>query len=138
MEETKKAAFKLDNYLFPKIEMNLEKHLSGNIDIDFVPSGVFIKDKSIFELEFDFKAKFEDVNDFFITIKCIASFSFVNVNSLKEIPSFFYANSIAIIFPYIRAFVSTLTLQANVNPLVLPTYNLTSLESKFRDNVREQ
>ena len=52
----------------------------------------------------------------------------------NDIPGFFYPNSIAILFPYIRAFVSTLTLQANVTPIVLPTLNLTNLQEKLKKN----
>ena len=51
---------------------------------------------------------------------------------ILEIPDFFYPNSLAIIFPYIRAFVSTLTLQANVRPIVLPTVNLMGLTDMLR------
>lgn len=43
----------------------------------------------------------------------------------------------AILFPYIRAFVSTVTLQANVMPILLPTVNLSSLESRLRENTKE-
>lgn len=138
MEETKQAAFKLENYYFSKVKMDLDEDNSGNIDVDFIPSGIYRRSKGIFELTFDFKANFEKSDTPFIDIRCRASFSFVNVKSLSEIPPFFYANSIAIIFPYIRSFVSTLTLQANFKALILPTYNLTSLESKFLGNVTEE
>ncbi|MDR1090504.1 MAG: protein-export chaperone SecB [Prevotella sp.] len=138
MEEVRQAAFKLENYHFSKVEMNLDVIKSGNIDVDFIPSGIYRKDKGIFELTFDFKANFKNSETPFIDIQCKSSFSFVNVKSLSEIPPFFYANSIAILFPYIRAFVSTITLQANLTPLILPTYNLTSLESKFSGNVIEE
>ncbi|EXZ22215.1 pretranslocase subunit SecB family protein, partial [Bacteroides fragilis str. S13 L11] len=53
---------------------------------------------------------------------------------LAEIPNFFYPNSIAILFPYVRAFVSTLTLQANIKPILLPTLNLSSLQDTLREN----
>lgn len=49
-------------------------------------------------------------------------------------PSYFYRNSIAIVFPYIRAFISTVTLQANIPPIILPTMNLTSLEIPLKQN----
>lgn len=49
----------------------------------------------------------------------------------------FYANSIAIVFPYIRAFISTVTLQANlVSPILLPTMNLTSLGERLMNNTK--
>ena len=46
----------------------------------------------------------------------------------------FISNSIAILFPYVRAFVSTLTLQANIKPILLPTLNLSSLQDILREN----
>ena len=49
----------------------------------------------------------------------------------------FYKNSLAIIFPYIRAFISTLTLQSNAGLIILPTLNLTHLEKPFRENTKE-
>lgn len=52
----------------------------------------------------------------------------------NEIPNYFYANSLAIIFPYIRAFVSTITLQSNMHPIVLPTVNLMGLSEKLKRN----
>ena len=55
---------------------------------------------------------------------------------LEEIPGFFYPNSLAIIFPYVRAFVSTITLQANVHPVMLPTLNLIGLTEELRSNTR--
>lgn len=51
---------------------------------------------------------------------------------LEEIPTFFYPNSLAILFPYVRAFVSTLSLQANVRPVMLPTINLMGLTDRLR------
>lgn len=44
----------------------------------------------------------------------------------------FEANAMAILFPYVRAIVSTYTASANVTPLILPTINT----SKFLNNSR--
>lgn len=51
----------------------------------------------------------------FIKVHCSAVFNFGCSIKFEEIPSYFYANSIAIIFPYVRAFISTVTLQANID-----------------------
>ena len=64
----------------------------------------------------------------------MAQYEFRNEIAFEQIPDFFYANSIAIIFPYIRAFISTLTLQANFVPIVLPTLNLTPLRQQLKSN----
>lgn len=61
-----------------------------------------------------------------------------NVKTIDEIPDYFYANSIAIVYPYLRAFVSTLTLQSNAKPMVLPTMNLSSLEGDLRKNTSQK
>ena len=39
-------------------------------------------------------------------------------------------NAVAILFPYVRALVSTFTANANVTPLILPTVNVNRLLSK--------
>ena len=53
--------------------------------------------------------------------------------SFKDIPDFFNANSIAIVYPFIRAFVSTITLQAGLRLLVLPILNLNSLSATLKE-----
>ena len=41
-------------------------------------------------------------------------------------------NAVAILFPYVRALVSTFTANANVTPLILPTVNVNKLLGKER------
>ncbi len=42
-------------------------------------------------------------------------------------PEIFKANAIAILYPYVRAIVSTYTANANITPLILPTINVNKL-----------
>ena len=42
----------------------------------------------------------------------------------------FEPNAIAILYPYIRAIVSTYTASANINPLILPAINVNALFNK--------
>jgi len=56
---------------------------------------------------------------------------------MEDIPDFFYKNSIAILFPYLRAYLSLVTTQANVPGIILPTYNLSGLEEELRSNTTE-
>ncbi|QJB42780.1 protein-export chaperone SecB [Chitinophaga oryzae] len=39
----------------------------------------------------------------------------------------------ALVFPYLRAFITTLTSVANLNPLILPTYNLSNLGTQLKE-----
>ena len=133
-----KAAFTLNNYLFSKVGIDYSKKQNDEdkkIDIDLDPSGILHEDDSIYVLTFLFKASTSG-NEPFVEIKCEANFSFNMKVNKNTIPDFFYKNSIAILFPYIRAFVSTVTLQTNAEPIVLPTMNLSSLEHPLKENTK--
>ncbi len=67
---------------------------------------------------------------------CVSQFQFAESLKLEDIPPYFYVNSIAIIFPYVRAFISTVTLQSNIPPIVLPTMNLTELAVPLKKNTK--
>lgn len=130
----KKAAFSLNEYRFEKVEIDFSKKTSNDLSISFEPSGQFISNDSSYELNFTFIAHNENRDIPFVKITCISIFKFEDKISYEEIPTYFYRNSIAIIFPYIRAFISTVTLQANIPPIILPTMNLSSLETPLKEN----
>ena len=136
MEPTK-VAFSLKDYSFEDVELHLNDIKTDlKLKVDFEPSGVYSEETGNFELKFVFKAKREDKEDDneIIKICCLANFIFTSTLPFSEIPQYFFSNSIAILFPYVRAFVSTLTLQANVYPILLPTMNLISLQEKLKSN----
>ncbi|WP_415711111.1 protein-export chaperone SecB, partial [Aquirufa beregesia] len=76
----------------------------------------------------------ENSENTFIEIECNGIFGFKENTTFEQIPDFFYNNSMAILFPYLRAFISLVTLQINIPPLILPTLNLSSLEADLRKN----
>lgn len=130
-----KAAFKLDSYVFDKVNLDLSGlKPKSTFDIDFTPSGVFDSRGKSFKLTFVFTAKDDENKMEVVMVRCVALFSFRDISNFDEVPDYFYVNSIAILFPYVRAFVSTLTLQANVAPMVLPTLNLTDLKDVLKKN----
>lgn len=134
----KEAAFSLINYSIIKAMLNLEDIPNEcTFDLDFSPSGIYKQNDRQYTLFLIFKAKYGN-NIEAVNIKLKAIYQFKESLSFDEIPSYFYSNSIAIIFPYIRAFVSTITLQANIAPIVLPTLNISALENvlKSRTDVK--
>lgn len=135
MKNMSKAAFALKNYRFKKAKLDLSS-IEGKCDfsIDFNPKGSLREKDKSFSLSIVFSATSGENNSVeLISIECEAIFVFDTQVTLDTIPDYFYANSIAIIFPYIRAFVSTITLQANIIPILLPTYNLTFLKEKLKE-----
>lgn len=136
---TNPASFSLEKYTFNKVEIDFDSNNLPELEIDFQPSGTFrrTEQESVYELRFVFLAKDKGASKPFVSIECISVFKFAGNILFEEIPSFFYVNSIAIVFPYIRAFVSTVTLQANFPPIVLPTMNLSSLGDPLKQRTRE-
>ena len=128
------VAFKLDTYRFQKASLNFDIPNKAELSINFMPSGKFYKKENRYELSFDVLVTCKDTDSTVISVSCIASFIFTSEVTFNDIPDFFYPNSLAILFPYIRAFVSTISLQANVSPIILPTVNLMGLTGKLRKN----
>lgn len=132
----KPAAFSIKDYVFDKVNIDLSNYNSDDISIDFQTHGIFSEENSGYELIFSISVFTGDEikNKPFAYIQCRGMFEFENVSSFEEIPDYFYSNSIAILFPYVRAYVSMVTTQANVRGIILPTLNLSSLEDDLRKN----
>jgi hypothetical protein len=137
-----KTAFKFQNYYFTKakIDFSSQSDYHSSLNIKILPKGEFLKEKKTFKLHLEviISSSKKQLETNLIEIDCHSEFVFSEQIELCNIPSFFYPNSIAIIFPYIRAFISTLSLQANTNPIILPTMNLTSLQEDLKTNTIEK
>ncbi len=130
-----KAAFSIISYRFDNVSICLSNHQSNEISLAFETKGIYDEKESIYELIFSVKAFNEgNIEKPFVNVECVGLFKFENVTTIDEVPDFFYRNSIAILFPFVRAYVNMITVQANVPGIMLPTLNLTSLESELRQN----
>lgn len=136
MENTKRASFSIDKYYFDQVHINMNNRTSDKLFVDFQPSGIFNTGNKQYTLTFNFTAQSSDKKEIkpFVEVNCVGVFIFKEVNTIDDIPEFFYRNSIAILFPFMRAYVSMVTNQANVNPIMLPTLNLSSLETPLKEN----
>lgn len=132
-----RALFSLTSYFFDEVTLNLHNiNKDSEIEMKFSPSGKYNQERNTFMLQFAFDGLSEE--ETVVHVNCVASFEFKDPVSFDAIPDFFYGNCIAILFPYIRSMVSTLTLQANINPMILPTMNLISLKEVLKANSQVQ
>lgn len=135
MIEAQKAAFSFEEFKVPQFSYNEAKHSGSNIQLGFNPSGRYSPEDGIFELKVMFIAhENEDLESMICDLTAIAKFKFESSLNIEDIPPYFYKNAIAIVFPYIRAFLSTLTLQANTKLLKLGLMNLSGLEKHLKEN----
>lgn len=129
----KPATFQLEDYFVNKVRLDFETKNAHKIEVNLIPKGTFDSKNSKYNLTLELSlTDSENNNNELVFINCIGTFIFEDLS--KGIPDFFYINSIAILFPYLRAFLSTVTTQAGIDPLVLPTYNLSALETPLRNN----
>lgn len=130
------AAFSIKDYTFNKVLVNLYNKTNNDFFVEFSPKGTYDPEKREFTITFDFKAKSskEKESPNFLEIECKGIFLFSQEISFDEIPPYFYNNGIALLFPFLRAFVSTLTVQLNRPAVIMPTFNLSSLGEELRNN----
>lgn len=122
----------MEGFRFEEIQMDL-RNVPDTLRIDIKPTGVFNSGNGLYELTFNFAVTSDEAYQV-VKIVCKASFKFKEIRNLDDIPQYFYSNSIAIIFPYVRSFISSVTLQANIKPITLPVMNLTSLQDELKNN----
>lgn len=133
------AVFSLKKYIFDKVSLNLENlSTDSKLNLKIEPVGTYNQESGEYSLAFVFEAsQGTEKPDVVVSVRCNALYLFQKPVSKEEFPNMFYANSIAILFPYVRAFISTVTLQANlVPPIILPTMNLTSLGEQLMNNTK--
>ncbi len=132
-----KAAFSIINYQFDKVSIDLSNHNNKDLSLSFDTSGIYFNENQNFELRFVVKVAQNADEKSFAEISCKGTFKFENIESFENIPEFFYRNSIAILFPYVRAYLSLVTTQANVPGIILPTLNLSNLEAELKKNTTQ-
>ena len=127
------ATFQLEKYFIDKVRLDFDTDSARKINVLLNPKGVFDNKNSRFDLTLELSVTdSENQETELVFINCIGTFVFENMDS--GVPDYFYTNAVAILFPYLRAFLSTITTQASIEPLVLPTYNLSILEGPLREN----
>ena len=132
--ETSISKFQFKGYRINRSLIELDENSNfENLKIAFAVSGLVKRVENLFILNLSVKIKNNESN-LKIEVDTIANFLFEKVENIDDISSFFYNNSSAILFPYIRAYISTLTNLSGNRSITLPTMNLTNLADELRAN----
>ena len=133
MEDSK---FQFKNFLIKKSFIDLGDGVpSQKLTIGFNPRGIINKNESCFQLQLGIKIN-DEKNILKIEIEAVANFNFNKQVEEKDLGGFFYLNAPALLFPYVRAYISTLTNLSGTQPITLPTLNMTGLGEELRKNVK--
>lgn len=133
--EAKRSSFKFIGYTITEshIKMPLNKNIGDDFTLNIIPSG--IKKESKFYLTLDTTASTKD-GLFEAKITIIGEFEFIQGEG--NITSFFTCNAPAIMFPYIRAYISSLTALSGAKTITIPTLNLKGIESLLEQSITEE
>ncbi|HEX3038162.1 MAG TPA: protein-export chaperone SecB [Oscillospiraceae bacterium] len=133
------SALKFNGYEVQNIyfEKNDAFFTKDNNEVELSPSfqrKIFKNDKNdyIVELGFEIKPDLEgNLVPFTLKVNIAGCFTFDDDDDtlVKE-------NAVAILFPYLRALISTITANANIPPLILPTINI--VEMLKQEEVQEK
>ncbi len=135
MVDVEKAVFSFESFKVPIFSYNESNHSGSDLQLGFSPAGKYNTNNGEFELKLQFIThEANKVDKIIFELTSVAVFKFSKSIPFEDIPPFFYKNAIAIMFPYLRAFISTLTLQANTKLLNLGLMNLSDLEKPLKDN----
>lgn len=134
MKEPKKASFSFDKFTVPSFSYNKSKSKSPELDLLLDPKGEYDNKSGKFYLTLNFQGVEGEKRTTVINVTSVAEFKFSENMEISEIPDYFFANAVAIMFPYVRSFISTLTLQSNTGIIMLETLNLSGLREVLKKN----
>lgn len=137
MSELEKSSFRFVNFIVRESHIVLNSQGEFQVNVNFTPKGYILKSLNQFHLELSVSIT-EQSERFHVNLVSIGVFEFDEGADLEAYKSsFFTLNAPAIMYPYIRAYVSTLTTQSGVFNVTLPTYNLTALAESLKQNITE-
>ena len=132
-DKSNKISFK--NFFVKESYIKFNKIEDLDINVDFKTSGLVLKGKKVFILTIETIIS-ENNNNLSINLKTDSFFEFYDNDDIEKlINSFFIVNAPAITFPYIRAYISSLSALSGLTTIILPTLNLTKIGNSLKQNI---
>lgn len=133
--EIKAPKFRFTDYIISETSVGIKsKAISDDFRLSIQPTGELVKDKNLLKITLNVAIK--DANENIeIRFTIIGSFEY-EAESLEELVPYIIVNGPAILFPYLRAFVSNITALSGCNPVIMPTYNMIGVGEKLLENMK--
>jgi preprotein translocase subunit SecB len=137
MSEKKTSSFQFTGYKIERSLIELKStEIGENFSISFDTKGIINKAESSYQL--NLAARIKDKEDTInIEVDSLSFFTFDNQIEKNQLEKFFFMNAPAIIFPYLRSYITTLTVLSGIDPIILPTLNLSALGKELEKNTTE-
>lgn len=139
MENVKKSPFRFEDFYVIDVEM---KQIASTVDIDNLkldirPYGQIDENNKQFRLFLTVEIGEQEAGVGFVcNVTAMGLFDFKEVVSKENISNYFYTNAPAILFPYVRSYIATLTGLTGYKTIHLPPVNIGTLRQKLIDNTK--
>lgn len=130
----KKSSFQFKGYKVLKSFISINDVHSDKLTLEFEPKGILNHLENIFILELNLNV-FDDEKNISIEVTFRAEYLIEEKDD--NFKSFILMNAPAILFPYVRAYITALTALSGISPVTLPTMNLAGLRDKLEVNLTE-
>ncbi len=133
MSKIEPSKFRFASFLIKESHFIMNETSDYALSIDIQPKGRLYPDLKQFELYLDVYIT-DERDRLKIEVKTISFFETDEVENLVDNP-YFTINAPAIVYPYIRAYIGTLTTQSGINAVLLPAMNLQPLGESLKKNI---
>lgn len=134
MKKPEVSKFQFINFVVRESRFAFVERGDYEFYFDFTPSGKVYPALGQFELYLDLKIR--EKNELVkIDIKTISFFTYEEQEGSLAENKFFTMNAPAIVYPYIRAYIATLTAQSGIGTITMPAMILIPLGERLRKKI---
>ncbi len=134
--EQKISKFRFEGYKITHCELNLSGKNSDNTKcgISIKAKGKIKNDNFLLTLEVSISSNDKSID---ANVIMTGTFVFDRAISKDTLSDLFCANAPAIMFPYVRAYISTLTALSGIDTVTVPTLAMTPLGEEIKQSLSE-
>ena len=133
-KKVEKARFRIVEYLFKETSIKLTgEDISDDVEFGIEPNGIFEEDNKMFILTLNVLVK-DKKSSLEVKMTVTGKFKY-ETNDIQELVPYLGFNAPAIMFPYIRAYITNITALGGMSPIILPTLNMESVGKELLDKI---
>lgn len=133
MKKPEVSKFQFSNFVVRESHFEIVERGDYEFNFEFDPAGKVYPSLGQFELYLGLEVR--EKNDLLrISIKTVSFFTYEEEGDLVD-NKFFTLNAPAIVYPYIRAYIATLTAQSGIGTITMPAMNLMPLGDALRERI---
>ena len=130
-----KAQLNFVNFVVPKFQFEKQQINKKDNSFDLTPQAVISRKNKQFHINIDLEIT-DSESDFVLKMLCVGIFDY-DTEKDDMLLNFMSINGPAIIFPYVRSFISNFTALSGFDTITLPTLNLSGYKEDLVNNLIE-